>query len=67
MYVRLTAKLADVMEGVDLSAYAEGDVVDLPDREAELLISGSWAERVPREQRVRSVAPPPAVAAERSS
>jgi hypothetical protein len=56
MLVRLTAKLAEVVNGVDLSPYCEGDVVELPAREAEMLIAERWAERVP-DPRVR---PPPA-------
>ena len=46
MYVRLTCKLAEIMEGVDLSASAEGDVIELADRDATLLIKGGWAQRV---------------------
>jgi hypothetical protein len=53
MFVRLTRKLAEIMEGVDLSAYADGDVFELLDRDADLLIRGGWAEQV-QEARVRS-------------
>ena len=52
MYVRLTSKLAEKMEGVDLSRYAEGEVVDLSEADALLLITGGWAERVAQEERV---------------
>ena len=53
MRVRLTVKLAKVVEGVDLSAYAEGDVIELTEFDANLLIKGGWAERVLREERLR--------------
>lgn len=46
MRVRLTAKLAEVVNGVDLSASREGDVVELPRRQAEMLIAERWAERI---------------------
>lgn len=67
MFVRLTVKLAEVLEGVDLSAATEGDVIELPDREANLLLLGGWAERVAAEERV-SVEPaqPLAIAADTS-
>lgn len=45
MRVRLVRKLADYLDGIDLSAYEEGDVLDLPRREAELLIAEGWAMR----------------------
>jgi hypothetical protein len=43
MKVVLVRKLADVMDGVDVSGYRCGDVVDLPARDAQLLIVESWA------------------------
>lgn len=43
MRVRLTRKLADCLDGVDLSRYAVGDVLDLPKWEAHLLIAEGWA------------------------
>jgi hypothetical protein len=46
MFVRLTKKLADVLNGIDLSHSREGDVVDLPDRHALLLVADGWAEIV---------------------
>jgi hypothetical protein len=68
MHVRLTVKLAEVVEGVDLTAYAEGDVIDLTEREANLLLNGGWAERVPQEERVTSgLRGRVAVAADRTS
>jgi len=44
MRIRLTRKLADCLDGVDLSHYSVGDVLDLPGREAYLLIAEGWAE-----------------------
>jgi hypothetical protein len=68
MYVRLTAKLADRMEGVDVSAYAEGDIIDLAERDAKLLLMGNWAEPVGPEQRISSFArSPSAIAADGKS
>jgi hypothetical protein len=43
MRIRLTRKLADCLDGVDLSHYSVGDVLDLPGREAHLLIAEGWA------------------------
>lgn len=44
MRVRLTRKLADCLDGVDLRAHTTGDVLDLPAREARLLLAEQWAE-----------------------
>ena len=41
--VRLTHKYADVIDGVDLSQATVGDELQLPSREAALLISENWA------------------------
>jgi hypothetical protein len=46
MFVRLTAKLAEVVNGVDLSRYREGDVVELSERDCCMLIAERWAELV---------------------
>jgi hypothetical protein len=43
MKVRLTRKLADVIDGIDVSAYQVGDVLDLPIPEATLLVAEQWA------------------------
>jgi len=43
MKVVLTRKLADVMDGIDVRGYRSGDVVDLPPRDARLLIVEMWA------------------------
>jgi hypothetical protein len=44
MRIRLTRKLAQYLDGIDVSANQVGDVLDLPRREAELLIAEQWAE-----------------------
>lgn len=43
MRVRLTRKLAERIDGIDLSGRSVGDVLDLPDREALCLIAEGWA------------------------
>ena len=41
--LRLTRKLADVIDGVDITGRAVGDVFKLPGSEARLLIAEGWA------------------------
>ena len=41
--VLLTRKLAEFLDGIDLSRYRPGDLLDLPRRDAELLIREGWA------------------------
>ena len=43
MKVRLIKKLAECLDGVDLSHHRVGDLLDLQSREAELLIAEGWA------------------------
>jgi hypothetical protein len=43
MKVRIIRKLAEVMDGVDLANYDNGDVIDLPARKARLLVAEGWA------------------------
>ena len=45
MRVLLTRKLADCIDGIDLSGYKVGDVLELPPSEARLLIAEQWAIR----------------------
>ena len=47
VYVRLTHKHADMIDGVDLSDAHVGDHLYLPSREAALLISEGWAVASP--------------------
>src|SRR4051812_40718957 len=41
--VRLIRKVGDYLNGIDLSAHAVGDVLDMPPLDAELLIAEGWA------------------------
>ena len=43
--VRITRKLADHINGVDLSRMKVDDIVDLPSRDADILIREGWAPR----------------------
>ena len=43
MELRLTRKLAEVIDGVDLTGRSVGDIVKLPASEARLLIAEGWA------------------------
>ena len=47
--VRLTKKLANRMDGVDVSPHRVGDILDLPAAQARLLVAEEWA--VDRERR----------------
>jgi hypothetical protein len=51
--VRVIRKLADSVDGVDLSRYREGDVVDLAERDARLIVAEEWA--VPARRRADSI------------
>lgn len=44
--VRITRKFADHLNGVDLSRVRVGDVLDLSERDALILIREGWAELV---------------------
>ena len=46
MQVRLTRKLAEVIDGIDLSDRRVGDVVELPRHDAEILLAEGWASAV---------------------
>jgi len=41
--VRITRKFANHINGVDLSRVKVGDVVDLPPRDADILVREGWA------------------------
>lgn len=43
MRVRLVRKLADLLDGVDVSGHSSGDILELTRRDAELLIAERWA------------------------
>ena len=42
MHVRLRRKLAERIDGIDLSNHAVGDVIDLPERKARILVAEGW-------------------------
>jgi hypothetical protein len=56
MEVCLVRKLADCLDGVDVAPYTVGDIIDLPDRQARLLILEGWAVCNRRQE----LKPPPA-------
>jgi hypothetical protein len=43
MKVRLTRKLSQLIDGVDLSKAHEGDTLDLSPRDALMLVAEGWA------------------------
>ena len=43
MRVRLTRKLAEAIDGIDLSRRRVGDLVELPQHDAEMLVAEGWA------------------------
>jgi hypothetical protein len=44
--IRLTRKLAAVLNGIDVSSLQVGDTLELPDSAAERMIAERWAERI---------------------
>jgi hypothetical protein len=44
--VRITRKFAEFIDGVDLSARRVGDVIEVPSRDARLLVAENWAVNV---------------------
>jgi len=69
MRVRLIRKLANILDGIDVSAYAEGEVLNLRRAQAYLLIAEQWAAPLTRasknEVRCLSAAQPRPLAAAR--
>jgi hypothetical protein len=51
MKIRLTRKLSQQLNGVDISRRRVGDVLDLPRRDAELLLAEGWAQPEPDQAR----------------
>ncbi len=45
--IRLTKKLAAVLNGVDVSALRVGDIIELPDSAAQMMIKEGWASPIP--------------------
>lgn len=46
MWIQLTKKLAERLDGIDVSLRRVGDVLDLPPHEAVLLVAEGWARPV---------------------
>ena len=44
--IRLTRKLAAVLNGLDVSSLQIGDVIELPESAARMMITERWAEPV---------------------
>jgi hypothetical protein len=63
MRVRLIAKLAELVDRIDLTHCAEGDVIELSERDARLLMAEKWAEPVDGSEDITCV---PAGAADRA-
>jgi hypothetical protein len=60
MRVWLKRKLAECIDGVDLSDYCVGDTLELPTRDASLLVAEEWAaldRRVRSDRRLADVPP----------
>ena len=55
MRVRLTVKLAEVVNGFDLSNYVEGDIIELSEGEGRMLLAERWAELAEDSELVRRV------------
>lgn len=51
--MRLTRKLAEEIDGIDLSHHQLGDVIDLPTPQARILMAEGWAERERRGKHAR--------------
>jgi hypothetical protein len=46
MKIRLTKRFAERIDGVDLSQVHTGDVLDVPPKEARILVNEGWADIV---------------------
>ena len=44
--IRLTKKLAEMLNGVDLRPFAVGQLIELPEPVARMLVVEQWAEEV---------------------
>jgi hypothetical protein len=64
MRIQLVRKLAAAIDGVDISEYAVGDVIDLEADEARLLIAEAWAvsAKSPQPREIRESSSPADVA-----
>ena len=44
MNVKLTRKLSSLIDGIDLTDHSVGEILDLSDSEARILVAEGWAE-----------------------
>jgi hypothetical protein len=44
--IRLTRKLAGRLDGIDVTKQRVGDIMELPDKAAAMLLAEDWAEAV---------------------
>lgn len=66
MQVRLTRRLAECVDGIDLAHRHVGDLMDLSEHDAEMLVAEGWATAVaPEGKRARE--PEPRAAADDSA
>jgi hypothetical protein len=56
--IRLTKKLAAVLNGLDVSSLKIGDIIELPDSAAHMMIREGWAELVTDQSSARHVSRP---------
>jgi hypothetical protein len=49
VFVRLTCKLANILNGVDVAHNHVGDVIEVPQAKGQMLIAEGWAEHVSKE------------------
>lgn len=47
MFVRLLHKFAPVLNGLDISKFQVGEVIELSNPMARMLLAEGWAERLP--------------------
>lgn len=54
MRVRLVRKLAEILDGVDVSACEVGQIIEVTPREADLLLAEGWVEPAPERTQLQS-------------
>lgn len=59
MKVRLSKKLAERLNGVDVSSVRAGDVLEVSEREATILLAEKWAVPVEEPPDAKVQEPPP--------
>jgi hypothetical protein len=54
MRVRIVRKLADRVDGIDLTNYDVGEVIELPEMDGRLMVAEQWGEFARREADLES-------------